>query len=231
MQGYIKLHRKLLNNPIFKNHKLLQTFLYCLLNASHKEHEQLVGESIIKLLPSQLVTGRRAISNGTGLSEQNIRTSLATLQKLSMLTIKTTTKYSIISITNWDEHQIDNQQLTNNQPTTNQPLTTNKNGKNGKNKEIIDFSILNMNENQVTDLKQIRKKNKGSMLTQRIVNSLAKHFELAKKHGYTIDELLAIWEDKGWKSFDAEWVKPKTNAQITEQKPGYVFKPFPTGKK
>ncbi len=220
MQGYIKLHRKLLNNPIFKNYKLLQTFLYCTLSASHKEHELLVGESLVKLLPGQLVTGRKAISSGTGLSEQNVRTALVTLQKLSILTIKPTTKYSIISISNWDAHQLDNQQPTNSQPTTNQPLTTNKNvnnGKNGKNKEIIDFSILNMSEYQVDDLKRIRIKNKGASLTQRIVNALAKEFEQAKVHSYTTDELLTEWEVRGWKSFKSDWIKPKASGEFNGQ--------------
>ena len=220
MQGYIKLHRKLLKNPIFKNYKLLQTFLYCLLNASHKEHEQLIGEQIVKLLPGQLATGRKAISSGTGLSEQNVRTALTTLQKLSILTIKPTTKYSVISIANWNEHQIDNQQLTSSQPTTNQQLTTNKNVnnvKNGKNKEIIDFSVLNMTNDQVADLKRIRIKNKGTSLTQRIVNALAKEFEKGKLSGFTFEELFTEWEVRGWKSLKAEWMPAKTTGGFNGQ--------------
>ena len=127
------LHRKLLDNPIFKNHKLLQVFLYCLLKASHKEHEQLVGDQMVKLKAGDLVTGRKAISAKTGLTEQNVRTALNRLEKLNILTIKSTNKYSVISITKWISHQQSNQQVTNKQPASNQQVTTNNNVKNEKN--------------------------------------------------------------------------------------------------
>ena len=43
MTGWIKLHRKILDSPIFQNEKLFKVFAYCLMKASHKEHTQLVG--------------------------------------------------------------------------------------------------------------------------------------------------------------------------------------------
>ena len=139
MQGWIQLHRKLLDNPIFKNYKLLQTFLYCLLRAQHKDSEILIGQSVVEIKIGQLLTGRKAISAATGLSEQSVRSSLSLLEKLQILTIKPTTKYSIISISNWDSYQQPNQQTTNKQPTNNQQTTTcnNVNKVKNDNKEII----------------------------------------------------------------------------------------------
>lgn len=126
-QGWVSLHRKLLDNPIFKNHKLLQTFLYCLLRATHDDIEQLVGDDIVSIKTGQLVTGRKAISRATGLTEQNVRTALSKLEKLQILTINPTSKYSIITVLAWDVHQQTNQQVTNSQPTSNQQVTTNNN--------------------------------------------------------------------------------------------------------
>ena len=137
-QGWVKLHRRLLSNPVFKNPKLLQPFLYCLLKASHDDREQLVGDSIVQLKPGQLATGRNALSEATGLTSQNIRTALKKLENLGILTIKPTNKFSIISITNWDSYQQTNQQVTSSQPTTNQPANHKqevKNLKNDKKKE------------------------------------------------------------------------------------------------
>lgn len=135
------LHRKLLDNPIFKNHKLLQVFLYCLLKASHKDHDQLVGDTIVSLKKGDLVAGRKVISRHTGLTEQNTRTAITRLEKLGILTIKSTNKYSLISITNWDSHQQSNQQVTNKQPTSNQQVTTNNNvNKGNKGKSIASTS-------------------------------------------------------------------------------------------
>lgn len=75
------------------------------------------------------------------MTEQSVRTCLNSLISNQQLTSKTTNKFSIVTIINWDTYQSDdepiNQQitgdLTNNQPTTNQQLTTNKNDKNEKN--------------------------------------------------------------------------------------------------
>lgn len=49
MTGWIKLHRKLLDSPIFQNEKLFKVFAYCLMKASHKEHTQLVGRRVVHL--------------------------------------------------------------------------------------------------------------------------------------------------------------------------------------
>ena len=144
-QGWISLHRKLLDNPIFSNYKLLQTFLYCLLKASHSDREQLVGDELVTIKTGQLVTGRKAISKATKLSEQNVRTALNRLEKLGILTIKPTTKYSLITVVTWESHQQTNQQVTNKQPTTNQRVTTNNNCNNVNNdnkREKIPYQLI-----------------------------------------------------------------------------------------
>lgn len=140
--GWVKLHRKILDNPIFKNDKLFRVFMYLLLKASHTERDQLIGDSIVHLKVGQWATGRKAISRDTGLTEQNVRTAIAKLEMLGILTIKVTVKYSIFSITNWHNHQQDNQQVTNKQPTSNQQVTTNKNVKNVKNVKNKDLSVI-----------------------------------------------------------------------------------------
>lgn len=73
----------------------------------------------------------------------------------------------------------------------------------------IDFSPLCMTGDQVAEVKRIRKKNKGGAMTQRVVNGLASEFELAAKIGWGPEDILSEWELRGWKSFKAEWVKPK----------------------
>ena len=74
----------------------------------------------------------------TGLTEQQIRTSLAKLQQNGEITVESTNKFSIVTISKYDFYQFrenDNQQITNNQPTNNQQITTNKNVKNDKNEK------------------------------------------------------------------------------------------------
>ncbi|MGL5490857.1 MAG: YdaU family protein [Shewanella sp.] len=73
----------------------------------------------------------------------------------------------------------------------------------------IDFSPLCMTGDQIDEVKRIRRKNKGGTLTQRVINGLAKEFELAANIGWGPEDILSEWELRGWKSFKAEWVKPK----------------------
>lgn len=83
----------------------------------------------------------------------------------------------------------------------------------------IDFSPLCMTGDQIDEVKRIRRKNKGGAITQRVVNGLAKEFELAARIGWGPEDILSEWELRGWKSFKAEWVSAKASA-------GSKSKPF-----
>jgi len=137
MQGWIKLHRSLIEWEWIQDPKVLQVFILCLLKANHKE-KTWQGHTIKK---GQFVSGRRQLAVESGQSEQSVRTALKKLQKSGELTIKSTNSFSFITLNNWELYQGEapetnqpaNQQLTNNQPATNQQLTTTKNGENENN--------------------------------------------------------------------------------------------------
>jgi hypothetical protein len=126
-RGYIKVWRKIIEAGWLQNHKLCAFWLWCLLKASHKEYDLVVGCQQVHLMPGSFVFGRKAASKELRMSEQQIRTLLDFLKTSQNITIKTTNKFSIISIVNWDIYQTEeneinqqsNQPLTNNQPTTN----------------------------------------------------------------------------------------------------------------
>lgn len=214
MSGWIKLHRQLLDNPIFKNHKLLQTFLYCLIKASHQDHDQLIGDTMVSLKSGELATGRKAIAAATGLSEQNVRTSLSRLKTLQMITIKPTTKYSIISIVNWDSYQQINQQTnqvtTNKQPTNNQQVTTNKNVKNYKNdnkyttKHFKEALISAGAESVYVDTWIAIRKKKKATNSEIAFNSFMKQVGKSK---LTVNQCLKIACEESWSGFKAHWLK------------------------
>ena len=83
-------------------------------------------------------------------------------------------------------------------------------------KDEVDFSVLQMTDFELSEVKRIRRKNKGGSLTQRVVNGLAEQFNQAAALGYSVDELLTEWESRGWKSLKAEWFEPKDNAGNNE---------------
>jgi len=126
MQGWIKLHRSFLDWEWFGDEKTVKLFLYLLLKANHKDTKwrgQLVQRG-------QLFTGRNLIAKDTGLSVQSIRTSLKRLKSTNNITIKSTSKNSIITVINYDSYQGDSEQINqqinqqpNNQSTSNQPAS------------------------------------------------------------------------------------------------------------
>lgn len=135
--GYVKIYRKIKNWEWYKDGNTLRVFLHLLLSANYapskyKGHDVGVGS---------LVTGRKQLADELSLSEQQIRTALEHLRATNEITIKTTNKFSVITLTNYAVYQVpdgisnqqDNQQITNNQPTSNQQVTTSKESKNIRN--------------------------------------------------------------------------------------------------
>lgn len=104
-EGYIKLWRKCLESDCWKDPVAWRFWTWCLLKASHCEKDQQVGRQTIHLMPGQFVTGRFTAMKETGLSEQQLRNQQIKHQINQQITIKSTNKYSIISIVNWGDYQ------------------------------------------------------------------------------------------------------------------------------
>ena len=71
----------------------------------------------------QLVTSRKQLADETGISEQSIRTALVHLKSTNEITTRATSKFTIITIVNYEEWQSTTNISTNDQPTTNQQST------------------------------------------------------------------------------------------------------------
>ena len=117
---------------------MLHLFFHLVVMANHEDGSW-QGISVKR---GQLITGRKALSLATGISEQSIRTCLTRLERTGEITQKSTSRFSIITLCNYSDYQsrkeITNQQLTSNQPAINQQSTTNNNENNvTKEKDIV----------------------------------------------------------------------------------------------
>ena len=118
--GWIKLHRKILDNPIFVKPDLYQLFSYCLLRANHRETKILWNGKEEILERGCFITGRKVITGDTGQSESGIYRRLKVLEKLNMISIKSNNKYSIVKVLNYCIYQgseFETEQPVNNQRT------------------------------------------------------------------------------------------------------------------
>lgn len=143
-KGWIKLHRKLMDNPIFDNPNLLRVWLWCLLKASHDHRQQMIGLQIVDLEPGQFVTGRFKGSDELKINPSTFYKYLKTLEKLKMINLKSNNKMTIVTIENWRKYQVEDaetyQQNNNKISTKEQQNNTNKNDKNDKNNTVCMYS-------------------------------------------------------------------------------------------
>lgn len=128
--SYIKLFRKILKSPIWDNEKMLKVWIWCLLKATHKDREQLVGRQMVLLKKGQFIFGRKKASEELKIKEKTLYDYMQILQDLQMLNIKSNNKFSVVTIEKWEDYQIEELKF-DNKPTTNeQQMNTNKNVKN-----------------------------------------------------------------------------------------------------
>ena len=154
--GWIVLHRKLLNKPIWfestAEQKVILITLLLMANHAEKEWEWQGQKYVAK--PGQFVTSLSKIAEvcGEGISFQNVRTALKRFEKYGFLTNESTNKNRLITINNWAFYQDNpnqpnkqpNKQLTSNQQATNKQLTTNNNDKqinNVTNNVVVDEQV------------------------------------------------------------------------------------------
>lgn len=122
MEGWIKIHRKMLDNPIIcKDSDYLSVWIYLLLNATHKEIPALFKKKKILLQPGQLLTGRKSIANKLKISESKIYRIINDFKSEQQIEQQTSNQNSLITILNWNRYQESeqpNKQQMNNKRTT-----------------------------------------------------------------------------------------------------------------
>ncbi len=131
--GWIKLHRKLLDNPIFKNERYLKLWIYLLLRANHKPDKIMWNDGVIDITGGQFVTGRKKIAEDTGLKETTIEDILNYLEKQHQIRQQKNTKFRVITLLKWDEYQNPDTKSDNKATTKRQQSDTNKKGNKVKN--------------------------------------------------------------------------------------------------
>lgn len=129
MDGWIKLHRKIWDNPIVtKDSDHLAVWVWLLTHATHRERAAMFGGEKILLAPGQLITGRKQISEATGVNESKVKRILELFKSDQQIDQQTNRHGSVISIVRWVDYQKSDQQndqlMTNQWPTSDQPVTT-----------------------------------------------------------------------------------------------------------
>jgi hypothetical protein len=107
-KGYIRVHRKLLEHPLFKNKPpaWLKIWLYILLRANWRESvfRPRQGESIV-VPAGSLITSLEKLGTHAALSKEHARLCLDYLERTHSVTLQRTHHWTMITIVNWAAYQ------------------------------------------------------------------------------------------------------------------------------
>lgn len=99
--GFIKLHRSMLNWEWYQDINTKVVFLHCLLKANW-ETGRFQGVEVPR---GSFVTSLSQLAKETGLTVKQVRTAINHLKETNEVASKTTSKFSVITINNYDKFQ------------------------------------------------------------------------------------------------------------------------------
>lgn len=194
-QGFIQLHRNILEWEWYTTPNVLKIFIHCLLKANHSDKNW----KGIEIKRGAFISSIEQLSVENGLSVQQVRTAIEKLIATNCLTKSSHSRYTVFTVVNYDYYQssnkLVNKQITNKQQTNNKQITTTNNDNNDNNvnndnkiKDILSF----LNECCGTRYRPNTKK------TQSLINARL-------REGYTVDDFKTVILKKS-----QEWINDET---------------------
>ncbi|HGS8672996.1 TPA: DnaD domain-containing protein [Enterococcus faecalis] len=217
--GYVKLYRKVMDSFVWTNPYMYKLWNLCLMKASHENRKFLFNGKEIWLHSGEFVTGRDAITfemNKGVKREHQVNSGsvwrwLKRFEKEGMLNIKSTTKYSIVSINNWDDYQASEHQVNIKRTTSEQQVHTNKNEKNDKNEKNVvvveeQQSVFQLYQSIFGMLNSVTTQNLEYWCNDLSTELVSEALKISAKSNarnfkYT-ESILRNWEQEGVKTLD-----------------------------
>ncbi len=140
-QGWIKIHRQLLENPLIGKPNYLALWIILLLKANHKPKTFIWNGKKQICSEGQLLTGRNELSKQSGICAGTVENILKYLEIEQQIEQQKTNKFRLITIKKWKDYQKNEQhfeqQIDNRLTTDCHQIDTNKNDNNEKNEKNI----------------------------------------------------------------------------------------------
>lgn len=137
--GFITLHRKILDWEWYDDLNTTRLFIHCLLRANHKDNNW----RGILIQRGSFLTSINTLSKETKLSTSQIRTSLKKLKSTSEIASKSQAQYSVITMLKYDQYQtndkVNDKLVTSQSQANDKPMTTNNNDNNDNKKKRAVF--------------------------------------------------------------------------------------------
>lgn len=190
MEGWIKLHRDILDWEWYTDIRVKTVFIHLLLTANHKERNW--RGLVIKR--GQLYTSVKHLSTQVGISIREVRSALGKLERTNEIMVKPTNKGTMVTICKYDVYQgeidfnahIDDKQKTNERQT--------------KDKHPANKRQTKDNKQECQDSDNLRRPITGNKLNEFIPPSLEEVTEYCKGRNNSIkpEQWLNFYQSNGW---------------------------------
>ncbi len=132
MQGFITIHRKIIESAVYKDSNAVHLWLHLLLKCNHKDNDFIMNGKLVSVKRGQTLTGRKKLSLETGIQESKIERLLKLFEKMQMIEQHTNNRNRLVTVLSYDEYQSGEQQVNNTRTTHEQLVNTNNNVNNEK---------------------------------------------------------------------------------------------------
>jgi hypothetical protein len=113
---YLALHRQIVESDVFADANLLKLWIWILCRATYKKRSLPMktgkGVRTVWLQPGTLLVGRNTSASDLSWPPSTFRDRLERLETMGMISIKSDSQWSIVSVTKWKEFQSDNKKQT-----------------------------------------------------------------------------------------------------------------------
>ena len=204
-QGYILLHRKMMDKPYFTNSQIIHMWVYMLFKANHKDNY--FEMKLVKR--GSFATSRKRIAEDTGINESKVERILKMLENEQEIEQQNCGKFRIITIVDWDRFQKVNSKMNNSE-------TMNEQQRNNSETMSEHNIIMNNNvSNENNDIKEIIN------YLNSVCGSFYKHttkntIQLIKariKEGFTVNDFKIVIDKKfnEWNNTEhSKYLRPET---------------------
>ena len=122
MCGWIKLQRDIMSHWIAQDNEYLAVWIRMLSEANYEAQTKMFNGQVITVGRGQFIFGLDSYAEKTKVSVMRLRRLVDLLEKHQMINRVKTSKYSLISIVNYDKYQADNRQATGTQQAHNNTI-------------------------------------------------------------------------------------------------------------
>lgn len=216
MEWFIQIHRKILEWEWYNDVNVKVLFLHILFTANYTEKKW----RWITILPWQLLTWRKSLSQDTWLSESQVRTALDKLVSTWEIAIQSTNEYSILTLNNWESYnQPIASKIANESPTSRQRVaTTNNINKDKKDKKI--YSIENNTKIITEHLEKLDNRTTRYKFYKSMLDNIKYiDYEIDTDWIESIENKLLdfkknIWDDRSKLELENFWLHHSTNKTV-----------------